>query len=322
MLIKVSQIVLSILKDRVLMMSLLTSTKIKKSYKGNFFTPRWGFLTPSLLFLFIMAIFPLAFSLVITFTDMRLLAEKTSFIGLTNWKKLLSDKNAFIVLRNTVVFVGIGCIIQYAIGLLMAILINLDVKGRTFFRIIFLLPMMVAPIAISYVIGKMVFSESYGPINDILFRIGLSPFAWSISQWKSMAVIISIDTWQNVPFFILVLLAGLQSIPDELFEAARVDGATNIEIFFHIIFPLMIPISITTIIIRALNAFQVIDIIRIVTGGGPGNSTESATLFAYDIGIKGQDIAYGSTIALGLLIVVGLFTVLFLTFGRLVTPKK
>lgn len=303
-------------------MSLLTSAKKKKSYKGNFYTPQWSFLNPSVLFLFIMAIFPLAFSLVITFTDMRLLTETTSFIGLNNWRKLLTDKNVFIVLRNTVVFVGIGCIVQYTIGLIMAILINLDVKGRTFFRIIFLLPMMVAPIAISYVIGKMVFSESFGPINDILFRIGLSPFAWSISSWKSMAVVISIDTWQNVPFFILVLLAGLQSIPDELFEAARVDGATSIEIFFHIIFPLLIPISVTTIIIRALNAFQVIDIIRIVTGGGPGNSTESATLFAYDIGIKGQDIAYGSTIAFALLIVVGLFTILFLAFGRVITPKK
>ena len=206
--------------------------------------------------------------------------------------------------------------------MILAILINLDVKGLRFFRIVFLLPMMVAPIAISYVIGKMVFSESYGPINDILFRIGLPPFHWTNDPVRSMAIIIGIDTWQNVPFFILVLLGGLQSIPDELFEAARVDGATDLQVFFHIIFPLMIPISITTITIRALNAFQIIDIIRILTGGGPGNATESATLFAYDIGIKGQDLGYGSTIAFALLIVVCLFTFIFLAVGRAVTPKK
>jgi multiple sugar transport system permease protein len=253
---------------------------------------------------------------------MRLLAPKMSFIGLDNWKRLFSDRNALTVLGNTLTIVFVGCFIQYSIGMLLAILVNMNVKFLKFFRIVFLLPMMVAPIAISYVIGKMVFSESYGPINDILFRVGLPIFQWTDNPLRSMAIVIGIDTWSNVPFFILVLLGGLQAIPDDLIEAARVDGATDLDLFTQIIFPLMIPISITTIMIRALNAFQIIDVIRIITGGGPGNATESATLFAYDIGIKGQDIGYGSTVSFALLIVIALFTIIYLLIGRKVTVKK
>lgn len=285
-------------------------------------TAKWEFITPPILFLVIMALFPLIFSLVITFTDLRLLALETHFIGLENWKRLFTDHNVRTVMGNTLTFVAVGTTIQYAIGLFLAILLNLEVRGGTLFRIVYLLPMMVAPVAISYVVGKMVFSESFGPVNDILFRLGLPSFHWSNSSWKSMAIVIGIDSWVNIPFFILVLLAGLQAIPDELFEAARVDGANSWHIFTHIIFPLLIPVSTTSIILRALNAFQVIDIIRIVTGGGPGNATESATLFAYDIGIKGTDIGFGSTIAYGLLILIAIFTVVFLTLSQRISPKK
>ena len=158
-------------------------------------------------------------------------------------------------------------------------------------------------------------------LNDILFNLGLHPFAWSTSPMNSMIVLIIIDTWQNVPFFILVLLASLQAIPADIYEAASIDGAGGWKQFFYITWPLIIPASITTYIIRALNAFQVIDIIRIVTGGGPGNATESVTLFAYDIGIKGQDIAYGSTVSFALLLIIVVFTILVSKFGQLISPK-
>ena len=288
--------------------------------KRNMFTG-WGFISPALIYMLIMFLFPLVFSFIITLTDMQLLTKETSFIGLENWLRMFHDQNVLVVMKNTLLFTVVGSTIQYIIGLSMSVLLNKELKGYKFFRVSFLLPMMMAPVAVSYVIGRMTFSESYGPINDILFHLGLHPFAWSTSPRNSMIVLIIIDTWQNVPFFILVLLASLQAIPADIYEAAAIDGAGGWKQFFYITWPLIIPASVTTFIIRALNAFQVIDIIRIVTGGGPGNSTESVTLFAYDIGIKGQDIAYGSTVSFALLLIVVIFTVLVGKFGRLISPR-
>jgi multiple sugar transport system permease protein len=131
-----------------------------------------------------------------------------------------------------------------------------------------------------------------------------------------MVLLIVIDTWQWTPFFILILLAGLQSIPEELFESAKIDGASSFQIFSHITFPLLLPISSTVIFVRIIESFKVIDIVRIVTGGGPGNTTESVTLYAYDIGLKGGDIAYASTIAYALLIMVIVFSIIYFVLEK------
>tara|TARA_Y100000758_G_C15657974_1_gene277238 strand:- start:73 stop:495 length:423 start_codon:yes stop_codon:yes gene_type:complete len=131
-----------------------------------------------------------------------------------------------------------------------------------------------------------------------------------------MALLIVIDTWQWTPFFILILLAGLQSIPEELFEAAKIDGASSFQIFSQITFPLLLPISSTVIFVRIIESFKVIDIVRIVTGGGPGNTTESVTLYAYDIGLKGGDISYASTIAYALLIMVIVFSIIYFVLEK------
>ena len=284
---------------------------------------RRAFLLPATLVVLILTIFPLLFSLGITFTNMRLLAtDSLRLVGFDNWGLLFTDKNFHTVLKNTVVFVVFGVVLQYFLGLGLAVLLNQEIRGRRFFRISLLLPMMMSPVAVSYVIGKMLFSESFGPINDLLVSVGLPRFEWSLSATRSMAVLIGIDTWQWTPFFILVLLAGLQSIPPELYEAARVDGASPFQSFRHITFPLLLPLSVTAILIRSLESFKVIDIMRVVTGGGPGNSTESVTLFVYDLGLKGGDVAYASTVAYALLIVIIIFSLLFLFGARRIMPDR
>lgn len=285
-------------------------------------TMRRFFILPATIVVLALTIFPLIFSLGITFTNMRLGANVVvEFIGFQNWARLFSDGNFHIVLRNTLVFVTASVTLQYALGLGLAVLLNQDIRGRRFFRISLLLPMMMSPVAVSYVIGKMMFSETFGPINDLLLFLGLPQFRWTLDAGKSMLVLVLIGTWQWTPLFILILLAGLQSIPPELYEAAKVDGATSWQIFRRITFPLLLPVSITAILIRMLEAFKVLDIVRVVTGGGPGNSTEVVTLFAYDIGLKGGDIAYASTVAYSLLITVIVVALLFLAGARKITPE-
>ena len=244
------------------------------------------FVTPSTYILLIITIFPIAFSLVVTFTNMRLLKESELIFSFKNWIYLLNDKNFFIVYKNTIIFVVTGTFFQYILGFIVAILLNHKIKFIKFFRIVFLLPMMMSPIAVSYIVGKMIFSETYGPLNDLLYFFNLPAFNWSLSPFKSMMLLIIIDTWQWTPFMILMILAGLQTIPNDIYEQAEIDGASKLKSFIYITFPLMIPISSTVIFIRVIESLKVIDIVRIVTGGGPGNTTESITLYAYDIGIK------------------------------------
>ena len=274
------------------------------------------FLFPSTYVLLILTLFPICFSLAITFTNYRLLDSNDLEYSFNNWSQLFSDKNFFIVLTNTIKFVFIGVIFQFALGFAIAQLLNSKIKFIKFFRITFLLPMMMSPVAVSYIVGKMLFSETFGPINDLLSFWGLPLFNWSLSPFKSMVLLIVIDTWQWTPFFILILLAGLQSIPEELFEAAKIDGASSFQIFSQITFPLLLPISSTVIFVRIIESFKVIDIVRIVTGGGPGNTTESVTLYAYDIGLKGGDISYASTIAYALLIMVIVFSIIYFVLEK------
>jgi multiple sugar transport system permease protein len=296
-------------------------TSIRGKVGGDRFVRR-SLLLPVAVVIALLTTFPFLFSLVLTFTNMRLLASSgLRFVGFENWGRLFADRNFHIVLRNTLVFVVAGVTLQYVLGLGLALLLNEDIRGRRFFRISLFLPMMMSPVAVSYVIGKMLFSESYGPINDLLSMLGLPLFTWTLSPAKSMAVLVMVDTWQWTPFFILVLLAGLQSISPELYEAARVDGATPRQMFLYITFPLLMPLCVTAILIRSLEAFKVLDLVRVVTGGGPGNSTESVTLFAYDIGLKGGDIAYASTVAYALLITVIISSVVFLGVARRITPR-
>tara|TARA_Y100001970_G_scaffold264257_1_gene350682 strand:- start:7591 stop:8478 length:888 start_codon:yes stop_codon:yes gene_type:complete len=281
---------------------------VQKEYDSR---TRRIFLFPSTYLLLVLTLFPICFSLAITFTNYRLLSENSLEFSLNNWVQLFSDKNFRIVLKNTAIFVLLGVIFQFTLGFGIAQLLNSKILFLKFFRITFLLPMMMSPVAVSYIVGKMLFSETFGPINDFLSFLGLPLFNWSLSPIKSMLLLIIIDTWQWTPFFILILLAGLQSIPEELFEAAKIDGASKFRIFCHITFPLLLPISSTVIFIRIIESFKVIDIVRIVTGGGPGNTTETVTLFAYDIGLKGGDISYASTIAYALLFLVIIFSIIY-----------
>ena len=265
-----------------------------------------------------LSIFPLVFSLGITFTNVNLFRRvPLRFIGLQNWERILSDEALRVTLLNTMIFVGGGVALQYVFGLALAVALNRGLREQRLMRILFLLPMMVSPIAVGFIIGRMVFSEGFGPVNDILQAVGLPAVAWVTSPTMAKVTIILVDTWQWTPLVMLLILAGLQGIPSEPLEAARVDGASEWQIFRFIVFPLLLPISVTAILIRALEAFKIIDIIRVVTGGGPGRATESVTAYVYNIGAKQGDLAYAAAAAYVLL-----FVVIAVSFAALYISRR
>jgi multiple sugar transport system permease protein len=210
----------------------------------------------------------------------------------------------------------VGTALQYVLGLALALLVLQIRWGQVAFRVLFLLPVMISPVAVGYVIGRMLFSETQGPVNDLLVRLGLSSVPWLSDPGMAPWTIILTDTWQWTSLMFILLLAGLQAIPNDVYEAAKVDGAKAWQVFFHITFPLLAPVTVTAILIRSLELFKLVDIVRVMTGGGPGNATETATLVVYKLALENGDVAYGSTVGFALLITMIIFSLIYLAVTR------
>jgi len=278
---------------------------------------RWIMLLPSLAVVLALTLFPLAFSLGLTFTNWDLYnGDTVNFDGLHQWGRLLTDAGFLVPARNTVVFT-LGVVpSEFLIGLVVALALNNCTVGRTFFRIFFLVPLMVSPVATSFIMGRTMFDPSVGPIHDLLARAGLPQIPWLTNPAWAMVTLMIIDSWGGTAFMILLFTAGLAGMPQEPYEAATVDGASDWQVLWHITLPLMAPVMVAAVLIRALDAFKIVDIIATVTGGGPGNATESLTLKVYNLAVKGGDVSYGATAAYGLVIIMAVFTTLFLLLSR------
>ncbi len=277
----------------------------------------FAFLMPTVFLILLMSMFPLVFSLVLAFMswDLSRLEGGMRFIGLQNFVTLVNDARFWNTARVTLVFVTGSVALQYFLGLGLAMLLNQEIRFRRFFRVTFLIPMMMTPAAVGY-LGRMLFNESMGPINDIIKHLGGPVVPWVTNTNLALPTLIIVDTWEWVPFMTIVLLAGLQSLPPEVFENARVDGANEWNIFRHVTLPMLAPVSITVIIIRALEAFKLFDIVMVMTGGGPGTSTETVTMYAYTVGTKNGNLGYASAISYSLLIMVIIFSTIFINALR------
>lgn len=275
------------------------------------------FLLPAVILILLFSLFPLFFSLVLAFLswDLSRLTGGVRFIGLENFITLVNDARFWNTARVTLTFVVGAVSLEYLVGLGVALLLNQDIRFRRFFRVVFLMPMMLTPAAVAYA-GRMLFNEGQGPVNHIIKLLGGPQVPWFSHPSLALPSLILVDTWEWTPFMMIVLLAGLQSLPPEVYEAARVDGANDWQIFRHITFPMLAPVSVTVILIRALEAFKLFDIVTVMTGGGPGTATEPVTLYAYLVGMKNGNLGYASAIAYSLLIMVVISSTLFLKLVR------
>lgn len=214
----------------------------------------------------------------------------------------------------TLYFVIIGVMLQYAIGLLLAMLLVQNIPGKRFFRIIYLLPMMITPVGIAFLF-RMITDTHVGPLAPIWTTLGMKDFSWlETAEGARLAVLIG-DTWQWTPFMFIILLAALEGTSREQMEAAMVDGANRWSIFRFVILPQIAPVSLTLILIRLIEAFKIIDIPRILTGGGPGTATESLTLHAF-IEWRAPNIGGSSAISYVLLILVTFVLIIFINVIR------
>jgi multiple sugar transport system permease protein len=214
----------------------------------------------------------------------------------------------------TLVYVFVGLVVQYLIGLILALLCIQHFPGRRFFRVVFLLPMMITPVGVAYLF-KMLTDTSKGPFYPVWNAMGLSNTSWVTNPWGARLAVIIGDVWQWTPFMFIVLLAALESQSVESIEAAVVDGANRWQIFREITLPAILPVSSTLILIRLIEAFKIVDLPNVLTAGGPGTATESLTLHAFSIW-RTLDIGGATAVAYILLFVVTFVTTSYANFMR------
>jgi multiple sugar transport system permease protein len=274
------------------------------------------FLLPAILFTVAMVIFPTFFGLYIAFTDWNLSAlTGRHFNGLDNIRTLISDAFFWNALGNMAWYV-LAVLAQYAIAFGLALLLNAEIRGRKFFRVAFLLPLMLSPVAVSWMIGKSIMEYRFGPAATLARFLGWDSPAFFASPWVARASIMAMDAWVLIPFIMILLLAGLQALPQEVSEAAKVDGATPWQAFWMIIFPLMLPVSVTAVILRVIFELKLADIVINVTAGGPGGATDTVSSFIYREYRDRSNVGYGTMLAEFYLVIIIVFVMALLALAK------
>jgi multiple sugar transport system permease protein len=216
----------------------------------------------------------------------------------------------------TLIYVIVDLVVQYSLGLGLAYLCAQHIPGRRFFRVIFLLPMMITPVGVAYLF-RMLADTTKGPFYPVWYALGLANTSWANDPWGARAAVMIGDIWQWTPFMFIVLLAALETLPVETVEAAVVDGASRWQIFWSVTFPAILPVSSTLVLIRMIEAFKIVDLPNILTNGGPGTATESLTLHAFMIW-RALDVGGSAAVAYMLLFVV---TFVAMAYVNLLRPR-
>ena len=265
------------------------------------------FVLPAVLFVVSMVIFPMLFGLYISFTDWNLASVTgRKFNGLDNFRQMLSDPFYWNALLNMVYYV-VAIIVEYAIAFGLALLLNAEIRARKFFRVALLLPLMLSPVAVSWMVGKSMMEIRFGPLARLARFLGWESPSFFGTPEVARLPIMAMDAWTFIPFMMIMILAGLQALPKEVLEAAKVDGATAWQSFWEVIFPLMLPVSITAIVIRIIFKLKLADIIINVTSGGPGGATDSVTSFIFREYRDRSNVGYGTLLAMVYLVLIIVF---------------
>ena len=245
----------------------------------------------------------MAYSLWLVFQRFNpLRATPPEFIGTANIQQLLTDPRVWGALKTTLVYAGIAVPLSFVLGLAIALLFNNDFPGVRLFRGLTLLPLMVMPVAVGLTF-QMLFNYQYGLFNWILVgMLHLPRVAWLSDPSMAFVSIIILDLWQHTPFAMMVLLAGLRSVPPEPIEAARVDGASAWQTFVHVILPMLRPLILVVLLLRFIGAFKLFDEIYALTQAGPGQATETLAYYIYVLGFQAFELGYASTVSYLLLL--------------------
>ena len=261
----------------------------------------WIMLTPGVLFLLAFVAYPFFYGIWLSLQD-RPVAKPGVFIGLGNFVTLAHDGVFWQVARNTFVYTIATTVLKLLGGLAMALVINQHFRGRSLVRAFLLLPFIV-PTILSTVAWMWIFDPTFSVINWVLVHTGMitTGFSWLGNATLSMVSIIIVNTWRGIPFYGITILAGLQTISPELYEAAAIDGATVRQRFLHVTLPIIKPILIIVTMFSVIFTFSDFQIVYALTHGGPANATQVFVTYAFDLGMSGGQLGMGAAAALAML---------------------
>ena len=260
------------------------------------------YLSPGILVLAIIFIIPLCYAIGITFVRWTLIRPELgiSFVGLQNYIGILKDPFTYEVLGRTMLFLIFAVALEMVLGMAVATVLNWGYRGHSLLQSICLIPFMMAPIVVGFN-WRFILNNTFGPIPTLLETIGLGSWV-SIPLLANpktvMLILILVDVWQFTPFVVLVLLAGMKSLPTEPFEAARVDGASSWQRFKHITLPLLRSSLLVALVMRTLTALRVFDTVSIMTGGGPGSSSEIISYYGYRLAFQSYEMGRAGTVGI------------------------
>jgi trehalose/maltose transport system permease protein len=277
----------------------------------------WLFLSPALLVVAFVAMYPLGVTIYQSFTNEQFLAglEPTKFVGLANYKDLIHDTIFRDSIVETIKFTVLTVSCEFVLGMVIALVINSSFKGRGVMRAVMLVPWAI-PTVISAQMWKWMYDDVFGVINDALVRLHVigHPVAWISKPSTALFAVAAVDIWKTTPFVALLLLAGLQVIPRELYEAAEVDGANALQQFWRITLPLLRPAILVALIFRTLDALRVFDIFYVFFGSRL--DTQTMAIYAQNTIVSTGDVGYGAAISVAIFLIIGLFVVIYVTFMK------
>jgi multiple sugar transport system permease protein len=242
-----------------------------------------GYLGPGWLLLLAMVLVPLALGVWISLRNGSLLSSSSEFVGLKNYTKLLTSTAFWDSVKVTLIISVLSLAIQLPLGFLLAVVINRELTGTRIFRSSLLLPLLLTPVAVG-LMWRLMLNVDNGVVDGVLQQLGLPAVDWLGNRTMAIVSVVLVDSWQNVPFVMLLMLAGLQSLPVGPLEAARIDGASILQTYRHVILPLLAPVGLVVVMIRIIESVKLFDIIYILTGGGPGTATQNVSLLDYRLG--------------------------------------
>ena len=271
---------------------------------------KYFFIGPAVTWILAFTIFPLLYALYTTLYSYRY-GQRFGFVGLENFARLLTDANLLSSLRVTLIFVVGTVAVEMVLGVALALLLNREIRGSNVIRGIATLPLFATPVAVGY-LAITLYYERNGPVNSLIRALGGEDIPWLSDPFWALVAVILVDIWQWTPFVFLIALAGLQSLPSELYDAARVDGASGAQNFRFLTLPLLAPLLWLILLLRMVEAFRVFDIPVSLTLGGPGRATEVYSLYTYRTALRFFDHGYAAAQGILLLVIVMLIvTVIF-----------
>lgn len=270
------------------------------------------FLLPAALTLILVCLYPIFKNFYYSFREMSLIFKTNSFIGFGNYNTLIHDVKFWNATQNTVIFTVATVFFEAIIGLLIAIIINKSFYGRGAVRAAVLVPWAI-PTVVTALMWKWIYNSDFGVLNFILVKVGIlqTNYNWLGNDLSSLICIIFADVWKTVPFITLLALSGLQTISLEVYEAAKIDGTSAWRTFISITMPMIKRVFLVAILLRALDAFRVYDLVYVLTNGGPGDSTEVLSTYTYKVLFSTGNFGYGSTLAVAMFMFVALLGLIY-----------